>query len=293
MDIGRVGIWTFALDLQPAARAQEAAAEIEALGWGAIWIPEALGREAFTAAGLLLAGTRRIPVATGIANIWARDPMAMAGAQKTLAEAYPDRFLLGVGVSHAPMVGMRGHDYARPLSAMRAYLDAMDRAPFMAVPPAREPERVIGALAPKMLALSAARARGAHPYFVPPEHTRRARAILGSGPLLAPEQACVLETDPATARAIARAHMQIYLGLPNYVGNLARLGFGEDDVRDGGSDRLVDAIVAWGTVDAVVARVREHHAAGADHVCLQVLDPDPRALPLRQWRELAAALGLR
>jgi probable F420-dependent oxidoreductase len=290
MDIGRVGIWTFALDLQPAAKAQEAAAEIEALGYGAIWIPEALGREAFTNSALLLAATRGIAVATGIANIWARDAMAMAAAQKTLAEAYADRFLLGIGVSHAPLVGMRGHDYDKPLSAMRRYLDAMDSAPFMAAGPATPPKRVIAALAPKMLRLAAERAWGSHPYFVPPEHTAYARKMLGKGPLLAPEQAAVLETDPAKAREIARTHMSTYLGLPNYVNNLKRLGFTDDDIASGGSDRLVDAIVVWGTVTDVVKRVRAHHDAGADHVCVQVLDPDPRALPLRQWRELAPAL---
>jgi probable F420-dependent oxidoreductase len=290
MDIGRVGIWTFALDLQPAAKAQEAAAEIEALGYGAIWIPEALGREAFTSSALLLAGTRRIAVATGIANIWARDAMAMAAAQKTLAEAYANRFLLGIGVSHAPLVGMRGHEYGKPLSAMRSYLDAMDSAPFMAVPPATPPRRVIAALAPKMLQLAAERAWGSHPYFVPPEHTAYARKILGKGPLLAPEQAAVLESDATKAREVARTHMSTYLGLPNYVNNLKRLGFTGDDIANGGSDRLVDAIVVWGSLDAIVTRVRAHHDAGADHVCIQVLDPDPRVLPMRQWRELAAAL---
>ena len=291
MDIGRVGIWTFQLDLQPAGAAQAAARELEEQGWGAIWIPEALGREAFTNAGVLLAGTRRIPVALGIANIWARDAMAMRAAQLTLAEAYQDRFLLGIGVSHAPLVeGVRGHRYERPLSAMRTYLDAMDRAPFLAARPGREPELVIGALAPKMLALAAERTAGAHPYFVPPEHTRRAREILGRGKRLAPEQAAVLETDPTVARAVARTHMAIYIGLPNYRNNLLRLGFNELDFADGGSDRLVDAIVAWGDVDAIVARVRAHHEAGADHVGVQVLDPDPRALPMPQWRRLAKAL---
>jgi len=290
MNLGRVGIWTFALDLQPAARAQAAAAEIDALGYGALWIPEALGREAFTNSALLLARTRRIVVATGIANIWARDAMAMAGAQKTLAEAYPDRFLLGIGVSHAPLVGMRGHDYAKPLTAMRAYLDAMDSAPFLAPAPANAPPRVIAALAPKMLRLAAERAAGSHPYFVPPEHTAAARHILGRGPWLLPEQAVVLETNPSTAREIARTHMSTYLGLPNYVNNLKRLGFGDDDFANGGSNRLVDAIVCWGSVDAIAARVRAHHDAGADHVCIQVLDADPRALPMRQWRELAPAL---
>ena len=291
MNIGRVGIWSFGLELQPAARAQEAAAEVEALGYGALWIPEAMGREVFTHAGLLLAATHRLVIASGIANIWARDAVTMAAAQKTLAEAYPDRFLLGIGVSHAPMVEMvRGHRYEKPLSTMRAYLDAMDAAPCIAPHPATNPIRVIGALAPKMLKLAAERTAGAHPYFVPPEHTVRAREIMGKGPLLAPEQAAVLETAPSKAREIARGHMATYLGLPNYVNNLKRLGFSDGDIANGGSDRLVDAIVAWGDVDAVVKRVRAHHDAGADHVCIQVLDADPRAVPVRQWRELAAAL---
>jgi probable F420-dependent oxidoreductase len=290
MEIGRVGIWTFALDIQPAAQAQQAAAEIEQLGYGAIWIPEAMGREAFTNAGILLAGTQRIPIATGIASIWARDPMAMAAAQKTLTEAYPDRFLLGMGVSHAPMVGLRGHAYDKPLSAMRAYLDAMDSAPFMAVPPSVAPTRILAALAPKMLKLAAERTAGSHPYFVPPEHTKVARQAMGKGPLLAPEQAVVLETDASTARAIGRAHMSIYLGLPNYVNNLKRLGFTDEDIANGGSDRLVDAIVAWGDIDAVVQRVRAHHDAGADHVCIQVLPQNPLSLPMDQWRRLAPAL---
>lgn len=290
MELGRIGIWTGALDLQPAARAQEAARELERLGYGAIWIPEAFGREAFTHAGLLLAATTRIAVATGIANIWVRDAAAMAAAQKTLAEAYPDRFLLGIGVSHAPLVDMRGHRYERPLPAMERYLDAMDHAPFFACPPATPPDRVIAALAPKMLGLAARRSRGSHTYFVPPEHTAHARTLLGPDALLAPEQAVLLERDAATARAVARAYMAMYLALPNYVSNLKRLGFGDDDVASGGSDRLVDAIVAWGDLDAIRTRVRAHLDAGANHVCLQALDPDPRALPMRQWRELAALL---
>ncbi len=293
MRLGKVGIWTFALDLQPAARAQEAAAQIEELGYAAIWIPEALGREAFAHAAILLAATKRIVVATGIANIWVRDAMAMAAAHKTLTDAYPDRFLLGIGVSHAPLVeGVRGHRYAKPLSAMRAYLDAMDAAPFLAAPPARELVRVIGALHPKMLRLAAERTRGAHPYFVPPEHTANAREILGKGSWLLPEQAVVLERDASKAREIARQHMATYLALPNYARNLERLGFGPRDLANGGSNRLVDAIVAWGDVDAIAARVQAHFDAGADHVAVQVLDPDPRALPLWQWRELAPALGV-
>src|SRR6185503_11176041 len=265
------------------------AAIIEDLGYGAIWIPEALGREVFAQSALLLAATKRIPVATGIANIWARDAVAMAAGQKTLAEAWPNRFLLGIGVSHAPLVGLRGHAYEKPLSAMREYLDAMDSVLYNAPPPIEVP-RVIGALAPKMLALAAERTDGAHPYFVPPEHTRRARAALGPKKLLAPEQAVVLERDPGVAREIARAHMQMYLQLPNYVGNLRRLGFSDDDIRDGGSDKLVDAIVAWGDAGAVADRVRAHHDAGADHVCIQVLPRNATAMPIAEWRTLAAAL---
>lgn len=291
LDIGRVGIWTFQLETQTASAAQEAAAQVEDLGFKALWFPEAVGREALTQAGLLLAATKRIVLATGIANIWARDAMAMAGAQKTLTEAYPDRFLLGLGVSHAPLVeDVRGHSYHKPLSFMRSYLDAMDAAPYVAPAPTTEPVRVIGALAPKMLKLAAERTAGAHPYFVPPEHTASARSILGKGPILAPEQAVVFETDPSKAREMARAHMATYIGLPNYVNNLKRLGFTDDDIANGGSNRLVDSIVVWGDMDAVVKRVRAHHDAGADHVCVQVLTADPTSLPWREWRELAQAL---
>ena len=289
MDLGRVGIWHF-LDLFPAATAQEAAREVERLGFKTLWIPEALGREAFTHAGLLLAGTERLIVATGIANVWGRDAMAMAAAQKTLAEAYPGRFLLGMGVSHAPLVaGMRGHAYEKPLSFLRSYLDAMDAAVYMAATPAEPPPRVLASLHPKSLALARDRAWGSHPYFVPPEHTARARTILGPGKLLAPEQMVCLEKDASAARATARQAMQTYLGLPNYVRNLHALGFTDDDVANGGSDRLVDAIVAWGSIDSVVARVKAHHDAGADHVCLQVLRPSPAELPRDEWREIAAA----
>lgn len=290
MNLGQVGIWTFALDLQPSAHAQEVAAELESLGYGAIWVPEALGREAFTNAALLLAATRRTIIATGIASIWGRDPMASASAQKTLCEAYDNRFLLGLGVSHAPLTGMRGHAYEKPLSFMRRYLEAMDVSPFMAPLPSRPTRRVLAALAPKMLQLAKERAHGSHTYFVPPEHTSYARAVLGSKPILAVEQAAVIESDPQRARTVARQHMSTYLTLPNYVNNLKRLGFVDDDVSNGGSDRLVDAIVVWGDVSAIEKRVRAHHDAGATHVCVQVLDPDPRVLPLWQWRELAPAL---
>jgi probable F420-dependent oxidoreductase len=291
MDIGRVGIWTFQLDLLPSAQARDVAQELDEQGWGALWFPEAMGREAFTNAALLLGGTRRIPIATGIANVWGRDAMAMASAQRTLAEAYPDRFLLGIGVSHAPLVQMlRGHDYQKPYTYMRQYLDAMARAPFGASGPATPPETVIGALHPRMLRLAAERTRGAHPYLVTPEHTARAREIMGKDALLAPEQGVVLETDPTIAREIARTHLATYLPLPNYNRNWQSLGYDESDFTNGASDRLVDGLIAWGDVDAIVARVRAHHDAGANHVCIQVLDRSPTAVPMETWRRLAPAL---
>ena len=290
MDIGRIGIWTFHLEQQPWAAVAEAAAELDELGYGALWFPESRGREAFAQAALLLSATRRIAVAPGIANIYARDAVAMAAGQRTLCEAFPGRFLLGIGVSHRPSVeGIRGHTYGPPLATMRAYLDAMDAAPYAPPRVADEP-RVLAALGPKMLELSRERAAGAHPYFVPVEHTQQARQVLGPGPLLAPEQAVVLERDSNRARAIARGHMASYLRLENYTNNLRRLGYGDDDLANGGSDRLVDAIVGWGSLDDVVARVRAHLDAGADHVCVQVLPSDPAGLPRREWRELAAAL---
>jgi probable F420-dependent oxidoreductase len=291
MELGTVGIWTAQFDYQPAAKMLEAAADLEQLGFGAIWFPESVGRESFTQAALLLRATSLIVIATGIANIYARDPVTAAAGQNTLAEAYPGRFLLGLGVSHIPLVEqVRGHRYGKPVASMRAYLDGMDRVLYRAVPPSKSPVRVLAALGPKMLRLAAERAGGAHPYFVPPEHTARAREILGRDRLLAVEQACVFETNGTKARAIARAHTSRYLALPNYVNNLRRLGFGDEDFVNGGSDGLVDAIVAWGDMTAIIDRVRAHQSAGANHVCIQVLPADPQALPMREWRELASAL---
>ena len=291
MQLGTFGVWTFQLDVLTAARAQEAVAELEQLGYGAVWYGEAVGREALTKAGLFLAGTKRVVIATGIANIYGRDPVTMAAAQKTLFEAYPDRFLLGLGVSHIPLVEtVRGHRYDKPVPAMRAYLDAMDQAPYQAVPPPSKPPRVLAALGPKMLQLSAERANGAHPYNTTPKHTAEARALLGPGPYLCPEQAVVLETNPAKARAIARKFLAIYLGLPNYTNNWLRLGFQESDFSNGGSDKLIDAVIAWGDLKSVLNRIREHHSAGADHVCVQVLTDDPKTFPIHEYRELSSAI---
>jgi probable F420-dependent oxidoreductase len=293
MNLGKYGLWTVALDLQPAPAARDAAAEIESLGYGAIWIPEAVNREAMSNSMLLLGATERICVATGIANLHARTAMSMTAGHKTVTSAYPDRFLLGIGVSHQVAVeNLMGGEYSKPLTTMKRYLDTMDSALYFAAPPPVEPQRVLAALGPKMLELARERAGGAHPYFVPVEHTPIARQILGPDKLLCPEQAVVLEADPTAARAVARAHMATYLGLPNYTNNLKRLGWTDADIADGGSDALVDAIVAWGTTDEVVKRIDAHHDAGADHVAIQVLTADPRALPMAQWRELASALRL-
>jgi probable F420-dependent oxidoreductase len=291
-DLGRIGLWTFAFDQQPASRAQELAAEVEEMGYGAIWVPDAVGRDPLVNAYLLLAGTQRLKVATGIANIYGRDPMAMAAGWKTVSEAFPGRFLLGLGVSHQPAVeGLRGHTYGPPLATMRAYLDAMDDSIFLAAPPTLPPERCLAALGPKMLALAAERTRGAHPYFVPPEHTALARAALGPDALLAPEQMVVLETDPVRAREVARAAMRSYVpSLPNYTNNLRRLGYTDDDFAGELSDRVVDAVVAWGDLDAVRARLQAHLDAGADHVAVQVLPFEDLDGLRRQWRELATAV---
>ncbi len=287
MEIGRVGVWLGPLTMKAAAETRQIASELEQLGFGALWFGEGVGtKECFTQAATLLAWTERVVVATGIANIYARDPMATANGARTLADAYPGRFLLGIGVSHAPSVAQRGHDYTRPLTAMRAYLDAMDEALFRGVEPAESAPRVLAALGPKMLSLAAERAWGAHPYFVPVELSAMARDVMGEGPLLAPEQAFLLESDPDAARAQAREHMAYYLRLDNYRRNLLRLGFGEDELGDGGSDRLVDAIVAWGDVEAVRDRVRGHLDAGADHVCVQAVGQDP----LDDLRRAAPAL---
>jgi probable F420-dependent oxidoreductase len=291
MKLGRIGIWTSTLDYQPSAKAQDAARELEQLGYPAIWFPEALRREAFSNAGLLLAATSRLVVATGIASIYARDAVTMAAGQKTLAEAYPDRFLLGIGVSHQPSVEqVRGHVYGKPVTAMTAYLEAMSKAPYQAVEPSEKPMTVLAALGPNMLKLAAERTSGAHPYFVPVEHTRMARKVLGPTALLAPEQAVVLETDPDRARTIARVHTLYYLRLTNYVNNLRRLGYTDEDVSGAGSDRLVDDIVAWGGIDDVASRIKAHLDAGADHVSLQVFAEDAKALPMQQWRALAKLL---
>ncbi|WP_322777994.1 LLM class F420-dependent oxidoreductase [Frankia sp. Cas4] len=293
MDIGRVGIWSIALDTQPLSAAQDAVAELDELGFGALWIPEATGKEIMSHAALLLAASRRMVVATGIANLWARDATAMVNAQRTLTEGFPDRFLLGIGVSHTPAIahrGHHGHQMASPLQVTRDYLTAMDAAPYYGAPPATGLHRILAALGPKMLRLAAELTGGTHTYTVPVEHTEFSRRHLGEGPLLIPEQKVVLVTDPGDARRIARANVSRVIRLPNYANNLRRHGFTDDDLAGQGSDRLIDALVAWGTLDDIHRRVKDHLDAGADHVALQVLTADPTTLPRREWGELAALI---
>lgn len=291
MHIGRVGIWTATLGGLPADEARATVAQVEALGYGCVWLPEAVGADPFVLATVLLGATERLCVATGIASIYARDALAMNAAWRTISATFPDRFLLGLGVSHQPMVeGMRGHRYGPPRRAMREYLDAMDQAPFFGPPTTVEPKRCLAALGPKMLELAATRTAGAHPYFVPPEHTQIARTTMGADAWLMPEQMCVLSSNAAEARAVGREHMAIYLGLANYTNNLRRLGYGDDDLAGGGSDRLVDAIVAWGDEATIARRVQAHHDAGADHVCIQVLSEQRSTVPLDAWHRLAPAL---
>ncbi len=287
--LGRVGVWG-ALALRPAAEERRAAAELQRLGYGALWFGEGPAtKETFTHAAILLGATQRIVVATGIANIYGRDATAMQNAALALADAHPGRFVLGLGISHAPLVQARGHDYGQPVTVMREYLDAMERVKYAAPPPPEPPARLLAALRLRMLELARDRTDGVHPYLVTPEHTARARAVLGRGPILAPEQGVVLETEPARARATARQHLALYLTLPNYVNNFREMGFGDADFADGGSDRLVDGLVAWGDVDAIVERVRRHHAAGADHVAIQAVTRDP-ARALEELQLLAPAL---
>ncbi|MEU2978914.1 TIGR03620 family F420-dependent LLM class oxidoreductase [Streptomyces hirsutus] len=280
-----VGIWAGAFRLDDRALVADAAAALEDMGYTALWYPGGL-RRTFETAAVLLDATSRAVVATGIANIWANASAESAEAFARLDAAHPGRFLLGLGASHGPMVERSGLGrYERPLAKMRGYLDELD-ASATPVPPE---DRIIGALGPRMLALSAERSLGTHPYLVTPEHTARIRSAVGTGARVMPEQGVVLDSDPVSARATAREALAMYLELPNYVNNWLRLGFTEDDVANGGSDRLVDALIAWGTPERITARVRAHHDAGADHVCLQILGA-PGELPLGTARSLAVAL---
>ncbi len=286
MDLARTGVWYFT-DGMAAMEAAEAAQRIEALGYSALWIPETVGRHPFAHAAWLLANTAKLVVATGIASIYHREPGITLAAQQTLAEQSGNRFLLGLGVSHKPMVeGVRGLAYGKPVATMRAYLEQMDSAPYMGPKAADAPPRVIAALGPKMLELARDACQGAHPYFTSPEHTAMARKTLGPQPWLCVEQKVVLEEDADKARKVARETARMYLGLPNYRNNWLRMGLTEEDLADGGSDAFIDATFAWGDADAIKARIQAHQEAGASHVCIQPVNPDgSRAL---HWETLEA-----
>jgi len=286
MDLSGVGIWSHQLRYGDKAQSAEAAAELEELGYTALWIPDVGQTPVLESVEHLLSATKSVVIATGILNLWMNEPADVAASYAALTAAHGDRFLLGIGVSHAPLIdSIESGRYRKPLAATAAYLDALDAAD----PPVPVDARVLAALGPKMLELAANRSRGAHPYLVNPEHTRRAREVLGEGPLLLPEQTAILTEDADEAHAIGRRWIKRYLAMPNYANNMRRLGFSDDDIASI-SERLLDAIIVWGDEQAVMGRVNEHLAAGADHVCLQVLTADLNAYPFEQWRRIAAAL---
>jgi len=301
LDLGKYGIFSAAFELQPAAVARDGFAELDAMGWSTFWIGETTNREIFANAMLLLGVSRNIKLASGIANLQLRAPVSMNAGWMTVSEAFPDRFILGVGVSHASFVqrALTGVAYDKPLTRMREYLDEMDAAEFICPKPAT-PRRVLGAVGPKMVQLAAERTDGAFTYLMPPEHTARARGDLDSASApgtrnLAVELMVVLDSDPASARETARRNLTRYLQQPNYLNGLRAFGFTDDDFgsfSSPASDRVVDAIVAWGDEDAIVRRIREHEAAGADHVAIQALTSTPRTMPHSEWRRLADALGV-
>lgn len=286
MELSGTGIWSSHLRYGDAGQAAEAAAELEELGYTALWIPD-VGGPVLDSVENLLTATKTVTIATGILNLWMHEPADVAAAHARLSAAHGRRFLLGIGVSHAPLIDSKAPGtYRKPLAATATFLDGLDTAEQ----PVAAEDRVLAALGPKMLRLAADRSRGAHPYLVTPEHTATARERLGDGPLLLPEQTAVLNDDADAAREIGREWVRGYLAMPNYANNLLRSGFTEDDVATV-SDRLVDAIVVCGNEEAILARVNDHKAAGADHVCVQVLDADLTALPMQQWRRLAPVLN--
>ncbi len=274
MDLGKLGVWYF-LDGLSAPAAAATAQRIEKIGYQTLWIPETVGKHPFVTASWLLANTSTLNLATGIANIYHREPGVTLAGQMALAEQSGGRFLLGLGVSHKPMVeGVRGLQYGPPVPTMRTYLEKMAASPYQGVRPAESPKTVIAALGPKMLELAASKAQGAHPYFSSPDHTAMARKVMGKGPLLCVEQKVVLCDDATTARKLARPVASIYLGLPNYRNNWLRMGLTEADLENGGSDKFIDATFAWGNVERIKNRIQEHLDAGADHVCIQPVNPN-------------------
>jgi probable F420-dependent oxidoreductase len=286
MEVGKLGVWYFFDDVSSAAAA-ESAKRLEALGYDTLWLPETVGKNPFVLASWLLANTTKLKLATGIANIYHREPTVSRALQYTLAEQSDDRFMMAIGVSHKPLVeGVRKLEYGPPVTTMRNYLEQMDTAPYRAVQADTDPLTLIAALGPKMIELAKTHTQGAHPYFTGPSHTKMAREILGEGPLLCVEQKVILETDPQKARDLARPVASIYNRLPNYRNNWLRMGLSEDDI-DNLSDRFIDETFAWGDVDALKARIAEHMDAGADHVCIQPINPNGKIGELH-WECLEA-----
>lgn len=283
---GSTGVFLGSLAGQPAAVIRSLVAQMEELGYGTLWYGEAVGREAFAFGALLLAATSRLVVASGIANIYARDPMTTANGARALQEGWPDRFILGLGVSHQPMVESRGHLYDRPLATMRSYLDKLEEAPWRG-PSVSLPPIVLAALGPRMAALAAARTAGAYPYFTTAEHVRSMRAAIGPEPFIAADLPVVLAETREQARRIGDAHTKRYLQTANYRNNLLRLGWSEADLEPPGSDRLFDAIVAWGDVAAVGKRAEAHREAGADQVVFNLVTADPSKPYVEELRALA------
>jgi probable F420-dependent oxidoreductase len=285
VDLSGVGVWSSQLRYGNPDEAGESAAELDDIGFTALWIPDA-GGPVLDSVDHLLASTKQVVIATGILNLWMHEPADVAARYASLTKTYGDRFLLGIGCSNAALIdAVKPGHYRKPLAATRSFLDTLDAAKQ----PVPIEDRVLGALGPKMLELSATHARGAHPYLGTPDHTRQAREVLGDGPLLLPELTVLLTKNRAEARALGTDWLRAYVGLPNYANRLLRSGFTADDLTSV-SDRVFDAVIAWGDEEAVERRVNEHRAAGADHVCVQVLTADQREFPREQWRRLAAAL---
>lgn len=285
--LGRYGIWARELRFGDPGEAVEAAAELEQLGFSALWIPGGGGGDVLDCVETMLRATTAATVATGILNVWAHEPADVAATEARLDAEHGARFLLGLGVGHARFVDAEAPGrYTRPVGTMASYLDALDEH----TPPATRPTRVLAALAPRMVALAGDRTSGVHPYMTTVEHTRWVRGKLGVGAIVAPALGVVLEEDPDSARAEARLDLALYLTLPNYVRTWLRLGFTEADLAHGGSDRLVHALYGLGSPERVAERVAEHLDAGASHVCLRVITNQPERLARAEWRRLAAAL---
>lgn len=273
MNLGKLGVWFF-LDNLNSHDSAETAKRIESLGYSAFWLPETVGKNPLILASWLLSQTTNLVVATGIANIYNREPGVALAAQNSLAEQSDGRFLLGLGVSHKPLVeGLRGLNYGPPVKTMKDYLEKMEASPYTAITHPEKPPTVIAALGPKMLELAASQCNGAHPYFSSPEHTAMARSIMGPDAWLCVEQKVILEEDPSKARTLARANATMYQSLPNYRNNWLRMGLTEEDITQS-SDKFIDTTFAWGNPTQIKSRIDEHFDAGASHVCIQPVHPN-------------------